>query len=25
VEVRDAAGHSSLNVTNLYSHLVETG
>ena len=24
VEVRDAAGHSSLNVTNLYSHLVET-
>ena len=23
VEVRDAAGHSSLNVTNLYSHLVE--
>ncbi len=23
VEVRDAAGHSSLNITNLYSHLVE--
>jgi len=23
VDVRDAAGHSSLNVTNLYSHLVD--